>query len=341
MSAEYPDAVQAVTWMVRGHWVALCLRAAAELNLIDHLDQPLTAESLAELTATDPSTLARLLRTLEDLDIVAVGADDRYAPTALGQTLRAGHPSAMRDLVLMQTELANLASWHELAAAIRSGAGVFETVNGVSNWEYLSADPHRQAVFDAAMARRGVAQAAAIRSGCDLTGVSTVVDVGGGQGGMLISLLAAEPQLSGVVADRPEVAAAARKAFAAAGLVGRADGVPADFFEAVPATGDAYVLSNILHDWPDHESVSILRTVRATMKPGARLWIVELVLDAPGRPFLKRRDLHLVDLHMLVMFGSRERTASEYGDLLRAAGFDRGTLLSTESNWDVIEAWPA
>jgi hypothetical protein len=98
------------------------------------------------------------------------------------------------------------------------------------------------------------------------------------------------------------------------------------------------VIANILHDWTDAECTAILKTIHAAMQPSARIWIVEHVLDAPGKSFANSRDIHLVDLHMLVMFGARERTAAEYDALLESAGFSRGTLHTTESQWDVIES---
>jgi hypothetical protein len=207
-------------------------------------------------------------------------------------------------------------------------------------WDFIASDEERAATFNATMARRGVAQSAAIRSGCDLSDVSTIVDVGGGRGGMLVALLPGAPHVRAIVADLPHVVADADRAFAAAGLSDRARGVAADFFDAVPSGGDAYVISNVLHDWSDDDCVRILRTVRSAMAPTARVWIVEMVVDAPGRTREQERDLHLVDLHMLVLFGARERTASEYGVLLEAAGFDPGVLLGTESTWNVIEARP-
>ena len=157
---------------------------------------------------------------------------------------------------------------------------------------------------------------------------------------MLSALLSDEPRLSGVVAERPEVAAEADRTFASQGLSARARGVGADFFEQVPGGGDVYTLANVLHDWSDDDSVSILRTVRAAMTPAARLWVVEQVLDAPGRSPDQRRDLDFVDLHMLVMFGARERTHAEYDVLLDAAGFGASTLLATGSTWNVLEARP-
>jgi hypothetical protein len=167
-----------------------------------------------------------------------------------------------------------------------------------------------------------------------------VVDIGGGQGAMLAGLLTREPSLRGIVADRPEVAAAATVRLAEAGLGGRARGEPADFFKAVPTGGDVYVVSNVLHDWHDAEALSILRAVRTAMSADARLLVVENVLDAPGRTPSQQRDVHLVDLHMLVMFGARERTKQEYDDLLVAAGFRPSDLVPSPNTWNVMTTQP-
>jgi hypothetical protein len=167
-----------------------------------------------------------------------------------------------------------------------------------------------------------------------------VVDVGGGQGAMLAGLLTQEPSLRGMVADRPEVSAAATARLVEAGLGGRARREPADFFDSVATGGDVYVLSNVLHDWHDPDAVSILRTVRTAMRADARLLIVENVLDAPGRTPSQQRDVHLVDLHMLVMFGARERIKQEYDDLLVAAGFMPSGLAPSPNTWNVMTTQP-
>jgi hypothetical protein len=205
--------------MIRGTWVSMCLRATAELGLLDHLIEPATTEQLAESCACDTHTVARFLRALTDLELVVSTEDGQYSVTPLGETMRTGHPpSALRELALMQSWLPNVASWHSLADAVRGGTAVFEAVNGASLWEHLSANPEQEATFNAAMARRGEQQAAAILAGCDLSGISTMVDVGGGKGGMLAALLPAQPHLLGMVAERPDVATAAEQAFASLGL---------------------------------------------------------------------------------------------------------------------------
>ena len=186
------------------------------------------------------------------------------------------------------------------------------------------------------MARRATLQVESIRAALDLPERSLVIDVGGGQGAMLAALLSQDPTLQGIVADRPEVAAAATTELAAAGLGDRARGAPADFFVSVPTGGDVYVLSNVLHDWHDTEALSILRTVHAAMGPEAHLLVVENVLDAPGRTPAQQRDVHFLDLHMLVMFGGQERTQAEYDDLLVAAGFESSTLEPSPNTWNVM-----
>jgi hypothetical protein len=328
-----------VIWMVRGAWVSLCVRAACELGVVDALDEPRDLADLAARTSSDPSTLARLLRVLVDLRLLT-RRRDRFAPTSRGELLRAGHPSGLRDLALMQTVAPNLTAWTHLADAVRRGGAVYEELHGQTTWEWLAAHPQEESVFNAAMARRAALQVVALRCAHDFSRSRLVVDVGGGQGAMLAGLLDHEPTLHGLVADRPEVASSATEALAGAGFGDRAHGEATDFFVSVPTGGDVYVLSNVLHDWDDAQAVEILRSVRAAMTPEAHLLVVENVLDAPGRTAEHQRDVHLVDLHMLVMFGARERSRAEYDALLVAGGFRPAVLGRSPNTWNVLDSQP-
>ncbi|MGC4111755.1 MAG: methyltransferase [Nocardioides sp.] len=327
-------------WMVRGAWITLAMRGACVLGVFEALQRPRSLAEVAELTVSDPPTLARLLRTLVDLRLVErVG--DGYANTELGATLTEQHPSRIRDLLLMQATLPNLGAWGALEDAVRNGTGVFEQVNGAPSWQMLAADPEAQQRFNAAMARRAVGQIEALLAAADLTDVTTLVDVGGGRGAMLTGLLHRLPGLQGVIADQPGVAAEAQDRFTAEGLADRARGEACDFFDSVPSGGDVYVVSNVLHDWDDADCIAILSTVRAAMPAHARLLVVEHVLEAPGRSAEAQRDVHLVDLHMLVMFGGRERSRAEYDALLTRSGFTASVLAPTGTDWNVLEARPA
>jgi SAM-dependent methyltransferase len=329
--AEVDDVIA----MVRGAWVSLCVRAACELGVLDALEESRTLPELAERTSSDPASLARLLRVLADLGLLEVEGD-RYAVTPRGEVLTTGHPSGLRNLALMQMVAPNLLAWTHLTDAVRRGGAVYEDLHEQSLWQWLATHPQEEAVFNASMARRATLQVAAVRAAHDFSRARLVVDVGGGQGAMLAGLLALEPALRGIVADRPDVAEAATAALARADLGDRAHGEPTDFFVAVPPGGDVYVLSNVLHDWDDPEALVILGAVRRAMPPQAHLLVVENVLDAPGRAPAQQRDVHLVDLHMLVMFGARERTHEEYDGLLVAAGFRPSVLGSSPNTWNVL-----
>jgi hypothetical protein len=332
------DPVDEVVWMVRGVWVTMCLSAGCRLGVFDALHEPVSAAALSAACRADEHALTRLLSVLADVGVVERLDDGRYVNSPRGQALRADHPSQVRELVLMQTWAPHVAAWTRAADAVRTGAGVFEAANGQPMWELLSAHPEVEQQFNGAMARRADGQVAAVLAATDLVGVRTVVDVGGGRGALLEGLLRADPDLTGVVADRPDVAAEAETTLAAHGFGERAHGVAADFFSSVPDHGDLYTICNVLHDWDDDDCVAILRTVHAAMGPDSRLLVVERVLGVAGRGFEAARDLHLVDLHMLVTFGARERTFEEYADLLRAAGFPSARLTGTGPDWNVVEA---
>lgn len=334
------DPVADVMWMVRGAWVTMTLRAGCRLELFDLLAEPRTPVWLAEKAACDPGALTRLLRALGHLEMVEERDDGTYVLTARGSTLTRAHPHSLRSLVLMQSWLPNVASWNRLDDAVRSNASVYERVNGVDSWAHLSAHPDQEVEFNRSMARRADGQVAAIVAGIDLTDTETVVDVGGGRGAMLSGLLRAQPRLTGVLADRPDVADEADAAFAAEGLSSRAHGAGCDFFESVPGGADVYFLANVLHDWDDDDCRRILRTVRSAMDDHARLVVVERLLDVPGRSATESRDLAFVDLHMLVMFGARERTEAEYAALLADAGFGAAPMIGPQMSWNLIEARP-
>jgi hypothetical protein len=246
----------------------------------------------------------------------------------------------MCDLAQMQATLPNLAAWRALDEAVRTGSGVYERVNGRPPWEDMARDPQVQRRFNAAMARRASAQVSAVLEATDLSRAGAVVDVGGGRGAMLAGLLARVPTLRGILVDQPAVVAEAELAFASAGLADRTTCAGGNFFDAVPAGADVYLIANVLHDWADDEATAILRSVRAAIPDHGRVLVVEHVLDAPGRSSDELRDVHLVDLHMLVMFGARERSQGEYDALLVGAGFTASRLGGT-GDWNVLESGPA
>jgi hypothetical protein len=202
----------------------------------------------------------------------------------------------------------------------------------MSVFEWYQQNPRRGAIFDAAMGDHSRAQIDALLAAYDFSGISHLVDVGGGQGLLLQKVLAAYPALRGTVFDQPQVVAPVA---VPPELAGRLSIQSGDFFAAVPAGADAYLLKHILHDWGDEACLRILGQIRAVMAPGARVLLVEQVIPPGNAPFPGK----LLDLNMLVMTeGGRERSPSEYARLLGKAGLNLQRIVPTPSPVSVVEA---
>ena len=164
---------------------------------------------------------------------------------------------------------------------------------------------------------------------------SKIVDVGGGNGALILSILKVHPQMSGVLFDLPYVVEDAQKHIKAAGLTGRCAVVAGDFFVYVPSGGDAYILKNIIHDWDDERALKILQNCRRAMAENGKLLLVEGVIPPGNEPSFGK----LVDLNMLVMAGGGEHTEAEYRALFAAAGFTLTNVVPLQSpfSFSVIE----
>lgn len=338
---EEQQAVNAMWQLIDGGTKTHLVRAFVELGLPEQLDDgSRDVADLAEALGARVQSLGRFLRAAGAIGLCVVDDAGRATLTPLGQTLKRGRPSSLADWSLLMTSPLVVRPWLALADSIRTGRAAFPDVYGVGMWEYLGSHADDAAAFDAAMTGSVAARAEGLRAAVDLSSVGTIVDVGGGQGQLLASLLTHLPHVQGILADRGEVLDGAPAVLRAAGVADRVSLVPTDFFEVVPAAGDAYVLSRILHDWPDREAVAILRACLRAMHPEARLYLIERVVptdeDMPEEEVL---DAATLDLNMLVLVGGQERTLTQYEQLLVEAGFRDVRLLGEDGN--VIEALPA
>ena len=326
---------EAVMQMVNASWISHAIRAMAALGLADHLAHgPRTVQELAEASGTHAPTLTRLLRTLAAIGLCVTDVRGGVSLTPRGDMLRSDVPNTARPYVLAIHAPHVEQAWVELPETVRTGEPAFPRVHGTNFWEFLSDHPAEGAVFDAAMTGGSDQRARVLLTARDLSGLGTLVDVGGGQGRLLAIALTANPGLRGVLIDRPEVLPAAQAFLAEAGVLDRCDLVSGDILESVPQGGDAYVLSAIIHDWPDEQATAILRACHRAMRPGARLWLIEGVVR-PDDAYDRTRRL---DLLMLVLFGAKERTAEEFRALLESAGFAWVGIHSTDSPPSVVEA---
>ncbi len=289
----------------------------AELGVADHLaDGPRPVAQLARLTGCDAGQLDRLLRFLATRGVVARNGG-AYELTPLSDLLRTDHPDSLRDWVLFQGSDWQLGAWQHLTAGITDADRTpFETAHGRTFFEHTTDDARAGEQFDAAMRSTSRLQGALVAEALDLVGVSHVCDIGGGTGSLLARILQKHAGIRGTLLDLPDVVERARPVLAEEGVVDRVDLVGGDMFASVPAGADRYLLSAIVHDWPDEDAVRLLRTVRAALVPGARAVVVELELPEHDGAPLERA----YDLLMLVLGGGRERTRAEFEALYAAAG---------------------
>jgi hypothetical protein len=241
----------------------------------------------------------------------------------------------MRALAIMYAE-EQYRAWGDLLHSVRTGETAFDYQFGTGYFDYLAQHPEADRVFNEAMTGWTHQLVGAVVDTYDFSSVKTVVDVGGGYGALLGAILQRYPDTKGTLFEQPHVIDSAEEQLVAAGVAERCVFVGGDFFAAVPPGGDAYVLSQILHDWDDERCVAILEQCRRAMPEHGKLLVVELVLPPGDEPFLGK----WLDLHMLVLLGGRERTAAEYDTLFRAAGFKLARVVPTPPGPSVVEAVP-
>jgi hypothetical protein len=316
-----------------GPFRAYAVYTAAKLGLADRLaDRPRTSVELADEIGADADSVGRLLRLLAGLDIVTDDGSG-FSLTPRGELLRSV-PGSMHDLAICYGEhfYRPLA---ELPHSVRTGEPSFQRVFGKPWLEYYADNPAAARVFDRAMAA-GSAFFAALTAAYDFSGARTIVDIGGGNGALLAAVLGAHPHLTGILLEVDHVVGRARDWLGERGLADRCEVIGGDFFASVPAGGDVYLLSRILHDWDEERCVALLSSCRQAMLPGSELLIVERVIPDGGAPSLALE----WDIHMLANTGGRERSAAEYHALLHRSSFEPRGLESLPLDVDLLVAAP-
>ncbi|MGW7435634.1 methyltransferase [Streptomyces sp. NPDC054849] len=296
-AAHTPQPGMRLRELVFGAACAAAVRAAARLGVADALGEtPATAAELAAAVQCEQQPLQRLLRALSCYGVFAETEDGTFVHTEMSRLLREDDPHSLRYIALWCTEPWTWEVWPRLDDAVRSGGSVFQDVYGKGFFDYLHQDAHESAhVFNRAMTTSSVQSALDVADLLDLTGVSVVADIGGGQGHVLASLLEKHPTVRGVLLDLPGVVAKADPRLHEGGpLAERAGIVPGDCRQAIPVEADMYIIKNIL-EWDDESTRRTLRNVVAAARPGARVVIIEnLVDDTPSMKFTTAMDLLLL-----------------------------------------------
>ena len=318
-----------------GHWVARLVYIAAKLKLADLLKGgPKTADQLAAATGVQAPALYRVLRALASVGVFAETKNGKFKLTPLAATLQTGVPGSMRGWALMINEKYTWDAWTELLHGVKTGENPFRKAHGVQVFEYLEQHPADLADFGESMTSLSGAENPTIASAYKFSGIGTLVDVGGGHGSLLATILKANPKLKGVLFDQASVIARALKDqhVNAKGIAKRCTLEAGSFFETVPTGGDAYIMKYILHDWNDEQCVKILENCRAAMNKKGRVLVVDNVIPPGNDPNWGK----LLDIQMLII-GGRERTKKEFAAMFKRAGLKMTRVVTTKCPLSIVE----
>jgi hypothetical protein len=329
---EQPMPTRPLEYIYPGIVAAQAIHTAVKFRIPDLLKSgPKTAAELAAACGAHEPTLERLMRALTSIEMFLRTPEGRYSNSPLTEVLRTDHPQSLRSEGMFLPAPFMWLPLGQLFESVRSGKPAFEQVFGQSFFAYLADHPEEAADFNRVMTQEIIWTTPALLRAYDFSRFKVLVDVGGGRGLFLSSLLLATPGLQGVLFDQPQVMAESKELLKG-DVAKRIRIVGGSFFDLVPEGGDGYLLRRIIHDWEDEDASRILGNVRRAMGTGGTLLLVERLSDSAVHP------AGLMDLMMLVL-GGRERTEADFHALLQSTGFSISRIIPAGS-YSLIECHP-
>ena len=327
---------EVVFQMVIGKWISQALGTVVEIGVPDQLAKgSRRCSDIAREAGVSEEGIYRLLRALASVGLFVESGDRRFKLTGMGQLLRSDHPESLAGYARFVAHDSTWRPWGQLSYSVKTGMPAFDHVFNVPIFEHLTQNPEVAAVFDEAMTSISTTEALAVSDAYDFKGVETLMDVAGGHGLLLATVLRRHKRMRGVLFDLPHVAAGAAATFARAGITGRVRIESGDFFKELPSGADAIIMKHIVHDWDNDSATRILQTCHRALEPRGKVLIVDPVVPLGNTPHYGK----LLDLEMLVLTPrGRERTKAEFARLLRSAGFRLSRVITTESPLSMVEA---
>jgi hypothetical protein len=310
----------------------------AQLRLADLIDEePVAVADLAAQVGADQRALLRLLRALVAHGVFVHAGDQRFGHNEYSRTLRTDAPHSVLNLLLLAASEWNWVVWQNLTGAVKSGRPAFLDHYGKDLYRYFAEDDAEAGeVFNKSMSESGQWSSVPVAHALDVSGVTTVADVGGGQGGLLKAVLELHPALRGVLVDRDQVVEEADPELTAGSLSDRVEVLAADIRTSVPAVAELYLLRQVMHIWDDETCSAILRNCVKDAKPGARVILVEHVIEDGTEP--NSTFSTLIDLVMMGIGSGRERTAQEFAGVIENAGLEFVGTTRTRTPFRLVEA---
>ena len=316
---------------------AICLNVVARLSIAEQLAQgPRHVNEIAAASQANADALYRVMRAVVTVGIFTEVENRKFAQTPMSDLLRGDHSRSLRPFVLFFPDPLHFRTYANLMHSVKTGETAAKAAFGMELFEFLKDHPEESAIFNAAMVNLTLAFIPAVLEAYDFGDTKTLVDVGGGHGSVVAAILQKYPNMKGILFDLDHVVQGANAHLTAMGVSNRCAIEAGNFFEAVPAGGDTYIMKNIIHDWDDERSIVILKNIAARLKgnPRGKVVLLEFALNPGNEPHLGK----WADVEMLALPGGRERTGDEYRELFARAGLKMTRVVPTKSPQSVIEA---
>jgi hypothetical protein len=322
--------------MIGAH-VAGAVSCLARLGIPDLIDAaPRSADDLAKQIGADPQALYRLMRATASVGVLSEGPDGKFSQTPMSAVLRSSTTPSLRAFATMGGREWHGRGWSHLEYCVRTGKQALEQIYGAHIFEFLKQHPAEGQIFNDAMTELSMIDGPAVAEAYDFSGIRSIVDIAGGHGFLLATILGKNPQLRGTLYEVPHVLEGAKKG-PLKPYMQRCALESGDMFSSVPASADAYLMKHIIHDWPDEPCIQLLKACRKGVNPGGKLLVVDAVIQ-PGNDFSPGKFL---DLQMLIFPSGCERTEKQFRALFAAAGWQLTRIIPTAAADSIVEAVPA
>lgn len=339
-AAVLPQAAPAhvgIFQLLAGAHIAGAVSCLAQLGIPDLVEQgPRSAEDIAAKIGARPREVYRLMRATASVGVLAEGADGKFSETPMSATLRSNANPCLRSFAIMCGREWHGQGWSRLEHCVRTGKQAMEQFGGEPVFKYLEQHPEEGRIFNQTMSELSAIEGPAVADAYDFSGIQSMVDVAGGHGQLLATIMARNPQMKGTLYDLAHVVAGAKDG-PLGPMMERCSIASGDMFTTVPGSADAYIMKHIMHDWPDEVCVQILKACRKGVNPGGKLLVVDHVIR-PGNDFAPGKFL---DLQMLIFPGGCERTEKQFNEIFTAAGWKLSRVIPTRVPESIVEGIPA
>ena len=333
---QTPPAHVGMFQLLNGVFVVGAVSCLARLGVPDLVEHgPKSAEELAAQIGTDARALYRLMRATACVGVLSEGADGKFSETPLSAVLRSNAKPSLRAFAIMYSREWHGLGWSYLDYCVRTGKQALDKIYGMPIFQYFEQHPEEAQLFNQSMSDLSSIDSPAVADAYSFDGVHSIVDVAGGHGLLLATILERHPHMKGTLYEIPHVVAGAKDG-PLKPMMERCTLASGDMFSSVPAGADAYIMKHIIHDWPDELCIKILKACRKGVNPGGKLLVVDNVIQ-PGNDFAPGKFL---DLQMLIFPGGCERTEKQFRDLFTAAGWRLSRIIPTAAPESIVEGVP-